>query len=62
MAKMAILNFIFCRNSISSGAELKGVHPEVLSHPECHTLEPPDSTWGRDLVYKQFCPTLWCTV
>lgn len=54
---MAIVNFIFCRNRISSGAELKEIRPEVLWHPGT-----PDSHQERDLVYKQFCPPLWCTV
>lgn len=40
---MAIVNFIFCRNRISSGAELKGIRPEVLWHPGT-----PDST-GKGL-------------
>lgn len=30
---MAIVNFIFCRIRISSGAELKEIRPEVLWHP-----------------------------
>lgn len=52
---MAILSFIFYRNSIYSDAEPKEPNPQALRHPSGSNLE--SRAWGREPCLQALLPT-----
>lgn len=57
---MAILIFILYRNSIYSDVELKGPQP-TGSVASCEQHPGFTGLGVGNLVYKHFCPPLWCS-